>query len=122
MNEKEYNVKRAETDLADAESKWREADRSLALGRKKADARIRQTEAETSSDVARLEEELVRAVEKGGAITLETLTELLKLLSVKTDYYFHVEVAILPTSSAILKTIDNERDAQETIRRLKAKP
>ena len=65
---------------------------------------------------------ILRAVDKGGAITLETLTELLELLRTKTDYQFHIEVAILPSKSALLKTIDNERDAQETIRRLKAKP
>ena len=65
---------------------------------------------------------VLRAVDKGGAITLETLTELLELLRTKTDYQFHVEVAVLPSKSALLKTIDNERDAQETIWRLKAKP
>ena len=65
---------------------------------------------------------ILRAVEKGGAITLETLTELLDLLRTKTDYQFHVEVAILPSKSALLKTIDNERDAKETIRRLRTKP
>lgn len=64
---------------------------------------------------------VMRAVEKGGAIQLATLTELLDLLRTKTDYHFHVEVAVLPSRGAILKTIDNERDAQETIRRLKAK-
>lgn len=64
---------------------------------------------------------ILRAVEKGGAIRLDTLKELLNLLEEKTDYHFHVEVAIVPTGSAILKTIDNERDAQETIRRLKLK-
>jgi len=65
---------------------------------------------------------ILRAVEKGGEIQLATLTELLELLRTKTDYHFHVEVAVLPSKSALLKTIDNERDAQETIRRLKAKP
>jgi len=65
---------------------------------------------------------ILRAVDKGGSITLETLTELLDLLRTKTDYHVHVEVAILPSKSALLKTIDNERDAKETIRRLKAKP
>lgn len=64
---------------------------------------------------------ILRAVEKGGAIRLDTLRELLGLLGDKTDYHFHVEVAILPTGSAILKTIDNERDAVETIRRLREK-
>lgn len=64
---------------------------------------------------------ILRAVEKGGAIRLDTLRELLGLLEDKTDYHFHVEVAILPSGSAIMKTIDNERDALETIRRLKEK-
>ena len=65
---------------------------------------------------------ILRAVDKGGAITLETLTELLNLLRTKTDYQFHVEVAVLPSGSALLKTIDNEHDAKETIRRLRTKP
>jgi len=65
---------------------------------------------------------ILRAVDKGGEIQLATLTELLELLRSKTDYHFHVEVAVLPSGSAILKTIDNERDAKETIRRLKEKP
>ena len=64
---------------------------------------------------------ILRAVEKGGAIQLDTLKELLDLLGTKTDYHFHVEVAILATNSALMKTIDNERDAKETIRRLKEK-
>lgn len=63
---------------------------------------------------------ILRAVEKGGEIQLATLTELLELLRTKTDYHFHVQVAVL--TNAMLKTIDNERDALETIRRLKAKP
>lgn len=65
---------------------------------------------------------ILRAVDKGGEITLPTLTELIELLRTKTDYHFHIEVAVLPSKSALLKTIDNERDALETIRRLKAKP
>jgi hypothetical protein len=65
---------------------------------------------------------ILRAVNKGGEIQLDTLTALLELLRTKTDYLFHVTVEVLPTGSAILKTIDNERDAQETIRRIKAKP
>ncbi len=64
---------------------------------------------------------ILHAVEKGGAIQPGTLKELLELLEAKTDHHFHVEVAILPSGGAILKTIDNERDAKETIRRLKAK-
>ena len=64
---------------------------------------------------------ILRAVRKGGAIQIDTLTELLELLRAKTDYVFHVAVEILPTGSALMKTIDNERDAKETIRRLKCK-
>jgi hypothetical protein len=59
----------------------------------------------------------------GGEIQMGTLTELLDLLRTKTDYRFHVAVEILPADSAFMKTtINNERDAKETIRRLKAKP
>jgi hypothetical protein len=64
---------------------------------------------------------VLRAVEKGGEIRLNTLKELLELLELKTDYHFHIAVEIANPRSAILKTIDNERDAQETIRRLKLK-
>lgn len=64
---------------------------------------------------------ILRAVEKGGKIQLATLTELLDLLRAKTDFHFHVEVAIGPGKGALLNTLDNERDAQETIRRLKLK-
>jgi hypothetical protein len=64
---------------------------------------------------------VLRAVDKGGNITIETLTELLELLRTKTDYQFHIQVAVLPSGSALLKTLDNERDAKETIRRLKLK-
>lgn len=65
---------------------------------------------------------ILRAVEKGGVIELETLTELLELLRTKTDCHFHVEVAVQPTGGSLLQTIDNERDAKETIRWLKEKP
>lgn len=64
---------------------------------------------------------VMRAVQNGGEIQPDTLTELLELLRTKTDYHFHIEVAIQPTGSALLKTIDNERDAKETIRRLRTK-
>lgn len=66
---------------------------------------------------------ILRAVDNGGAIQMTTLAELLDLLRTKKpDYHVHVEVAILPSGGAILKTIDNERDAQETIRRLRLRP
>lgn len=56
------------------------------------------------------------AVDKGCPIQPETLEHLLVLLASKTTYQHHVEVAVL--TGAVLKTIDNERDAQETIRLL----
>ena len=62
---------------------------------------------------------VAKAVEKGGAITTPTLARLLTLLAEKTDYPHHVEVAV--TVGPLLKTLDNERDALETIRRLEAK-
>ncbi len=62
---------------------------------------------------------VAKAVEKGGAIKFETLARLLELLEAKTDYPHHIEVAI--TVGALVKTLDNERDALETIRRLEAK-
>ena len=63
---------------------------------------------------------ILEAVGKHGSIQMATLVELLALLKEKTTYPFHVAVEI--TTGAILKTIDNEEDAQETIRRLRAKP
>lgn len=63
---------------------------------------------------------VAKAVEKGGEITLATLQRLMQLLDEKTDYPYHIEVAI--TTGALVKTLDNERDALETIRRLEAKP
>lgn len=63
---------------------------------------------------------IVEAVALGGRIRLETLTTLLVLLEEKTDYKFHVEVAVV--TNALLKTIDNEADALETIERLKKAP
>ena len=63
---------------------------------------------------------VAKAVEKGGAITMPTLTRLLTLLQEKTDYPHHIEVAI--TFGAQVKTVDNERDALETVRRLEAAP
>ena len=35
-------------------------------------------------------ESILRAVEKGGEIRLDTLAELLRLLATKTDYHFHI--------------------------------
>jgi len=56
----------------------------------------------------------------GGPIRLETLRQLLLLLATKTDYQFHIAVEI--KTKAMLKTVDNEADALETIERLKGAP
>jgi hypothetical protein len=53
---------------------------------------------------------------KGGPIKPETLARLLESLASGTTYPHHVAVEI--TVGAVLKTIDNEDDAQETIRRI----
>jgi hypothetical protein len=63
---------------------------------------------------------VAKAVEMGGAITMPTLARLLELLVEKTNYPHHIEVAI--TTGGLVKTLDNERDALETIRRLEAAP
>jgi len=63
---------------------------------------------------------ILEAVRDKGAITLPTLHLLLSLLATKTTYPHHVQVAV--STGAVLKTIDNEEDALETIRRLEAKP
>jgi len=63
---------------------------------------------------------ILEAVGKGGPIQLSTAKELLKLLTEKTDHPAHIAIEI--NTGALLKTVDNEDDAQETIRRLRAKP
>ena len=85
-------------------------------------AKYKNTRGATDDPLRSGADSILHAVDKGGAIKLDTLTELLDLLRTKTDYKFHIEVAVLPSKSALLKTIDNERDAKETIRRLRTKP
>lgn len=63
---------------------------------------------------------IIEAVAKGGRITVPTLLRLRDLLDAKTTYKHHIEVGI--QTGALLKTIDNEDDALETIRRLEAAP
>lgn len=65
-------------------------------------------------------ESVERAVREKGAIEIATLLELLRLLPLKTDYPHHIEVAI--TVGSLVKTLDNEEDARETVRRLTAGP
>jgi hypothetical protein len=61
-------------------------------------------------------------VAMGGRIRRETLDRLIALLERKTDYHFHIELAVLVPPGALLKTLDNERDALETIHRLEGAP
>jgi hypothetical protein len=65
-------------------------------------------------------DEVAHAVRKGGAITRPTLDRLLVLLNEKTAYQSHIAVEVL--TPTMLKTIDNEDDALETIRRLEGAP
>jgi hypothetical protein len=64
--------------------------------------------------------EVAMAVFKGGRITRPTLDKLLALLAEKTDYPCHIAVEVL--TPTMLKTVDNEEDALETIRRLESAP
>lgn len=63
---------------------------------------------------------VLAAVRQGGAIKRETCIRLLDLLASKTSYQHHIAIEVL--TGAVLKTIDNEDDAQETIRRLESLP
>ena len=63
---------------------------------------------------------VLQAVALGGRITMPTLVRLLELLPAKTTYRHHIEIAI--DTGALLKTLDNEEDALETIRRLESAP
>lgn len=65
-------------------------------------------------------DEVAFAVKKGGAITRPTLDRLLELLKAKTTYRCHIAVEVL--TPTMLKTIDNENGALETIRRLESAP
>ncbi len=60
------------------------------------------------------------AVAMGGRIRRETLDRLLDLLPKKTNYLHWIALEV--RTPALLKTIDNEDDALETIRRLEAAP
>ncbi len=62
---------------------------------------------------------ILGAVHRGGRIQWETAREMCALLDEHTDYEWHLAVEV--QVAALLKTIDNERDAQETIRRLRLK-
>ena len=59
---------------------------------------------------------VMHAVSHGGRITRPTLDRLLVLLKEKTEYDCHIAVEVC--TGPMLKTIDNEADALETIRRL----
>lgn len=62
---------------------------------------------------------ILDAVAEKGRISLETAARLCELLTKKTTYDHHIEIAVV--TGAVLKTIDNEEDALETIRRLEHK-
>lgn len=58
-------------------------------------------------------------VKKYGKIKASTLSELCYLLD-RINRDFHIEVAVHPTNKiSLLKTIDNENDAQLTIQNIK---
>ena len=65
-------------------------------------------------------DEVRMAVHKSGRITRHTLDRLLALLKDRTTFECHVAVEVL--TPTMLKTIDNEEDALETIRRLEGAP
>ena len=65
---------------------------------------------------------ILDAVATGGKIRRETLDRLIVLLEQKTDYQFHIELAVLVPPGGLLKTLDNEADALETISRLEKAP
>jgi hypothetical protein len=62
---------------------------------------------------------ILESVSKNGRIALDTLMELLVVLKDKTPYKFHIAVEV--NTGTLLKTIDNEKDAQQTIANLKKK-
>lgn len=65
-------------------------------------------------------EEIAHAIKTGGRIKLETAAEMLRLIEEKTDHVAWIAVEV--QTRTMLKTVDNEEDAQETIRRLRAAP
>jgi hypothetical protein len=65
-------------------------------------------------------EEIAHAVFMGGRIKIETAIEVLRLIEQKTDYRAHLAIEV--NTGALLKTLDNEDDAQETLSRLRSAP
>ena len=61
----------------------------------------------------------VRAVAAGGRMTRATLDRLLELFEAHTTFAVHIELAI--NTGPMVKTIDNEADALETIERMERK-
>lgn len=56
----------------------------------------------------------------GGRIRIETLQEMMRLLEQKTDFHFHIALEVY--TKTMLKTVDNEAAALETIKRLRGAP
>lgn len=62
---------------------------------------------------------VMKIVNEKGSIKLSTLLDLTALLR-KIDRPFHVEIAVHPTEKIpLMKTIDNEEDARQTIFNIK---
>jgi len=61
---------------------------------------------------------IIRRVKESGAISHDTLIELCKQLDLM-GYKYHISVEV--QSGALLKTIDNEADAQQTIKNIQEK-
>ena len=61
----------------------------------------------------------VREVKAGGRITRASLDRLIELFEAHTEFDVHIELAI--NTGPLLKTIDNEADALETIARMEHK-
>lgn len=66
---------------------------------------------------------IIAKVEKSGRIKLETATRILELIAEMGKlrvFTWRAHLAIEVNTGPMLKTIDNEEDAQETVRRLEA--
>ena len=63
---------------------------------------------------------VIAKVHTGGRIKIGTAIEILALISTRTSYKAHLAIEV--NTGPMLKTIDNEADAQETLSRLRAAP
>ncbi len=63
---------------------------------------------------------ILEALAQGGRIKLETLQKFAELYPKKAKFNFHFELVV--ESRALFKTVDNEADLQEILKRLEAAP